>query len=244
MIQGRVADREALRRAMVGCDAAFHCAEYDQPLDDALAGGLRGALGSAWCRLARKIESAFALPQRNLECVEAVLSVALESGINRMICLNAATVPTAAERAALCYHRERGLSVTVLRPATLYGPFCPWTIDAVRALRRGRRPRGGPGPCVYVDHLVEAMLLAASTAAGAGEVFPLHDPEPASCEKLLEAHARALNCRWEPASAAGGREVGGDADIERARRVLGYNPTSGFAQNIERTAAWIKWSRL
>jgi nucleoside-diphosphate-sugar epimerase len=176
-----------------------------------------------------------------------VLSAALQSGMRRVIWLNAATVPTAPERAALCHHRERGVSVTVLRPATLYGPFCAWTVAAVRALRRGRRPRAGRGPCLYVDHLVEAMLLAAGTEAGAGEVFPLRDPEPASCEELLEAHARVVIGSREPASsprAGGGREPAADADIERARRLLGYHPRSGFAENMERTAAWIQWSRL
>jgi oxidoreductase len=245
MIEGHAADREALRRAMAGCDVAFHCAEYDRPPDGTLARGRHGALRSTWRRLARRVDSALVLPRRNLECANAVLSAASQSGVRRVICLNAAAVATAPEAAALRYHRELGLSVTVLRPATLYGPFCDWTADAVRALRRGRKPRGGPAPCLYVDHLVEAMLLAAGTDAGAGDVFPLHDQEPASCEGLLEAHVRAFAGNWEPASASlACQKREGDRDLQRARRVLGYNPSSGFAQNMECTAAWIQWSRL
>jgi nucleoside-diphosphate-sugar epimerase len=245
MIEGHVADREALGRAMEGCDVAFHCAEYDRPPEGTLARGCRGALQSTWRRLARRVDSAFALPRRNLECANAVLSAASQNGIRRVICLNAAAVPSASEEAALRYHRELGLSVTVLRPATLYGPFCSWTADAIRALRNGRKPRGGPAPCLYVDHLVEAMLLAAGTDAGAGDVFPLHDQEPASCEELLEAHVRAFTANWEPASATRAcQEREADPDIQRARHVLGYNPSSGFAQNMECTAAWIRWSRL
>jgi len=245
MIEGRVTDLEVLRRAMAGCDVAFHCAEYDRPLEAARTRGPRDTLRLAWRRLARRVDSAFFLPRRNLECAEAVLSVASQRGVRRVICLNAAAVPTAPEEAALRYHRELGLSVTVLRPATLYGPFCSWTVDAVRALCRGRKPRGGPAPCLYVDHLVEAMLLAMDTDAGAGEVFPLHDQEPASCEELLEAHVHAFNGNWKSASATRRcQERETDADIQRARRVLGYNPSSSFAQNMERTAAWIQWSRL
>jgi nucleoside-diphosphate-sugar epimerase len=247
MIEGPVADREALGRAMADCEATFHCAEYDRPSDGAPAGGLRGAAESASSRRGRRVGSALAFRRRNLDYAEAVLNAAMQSGMGRVICVNAATVSTASERAALRYHREHGLSVTVLRPATLYGPFCAWTIDAVHALRRGRRPPAGRQPCLYVDHLVEAMLLAAGTDSGAGEVFPLHDPEPATCEALLDAHACALVGRWPPAAAtrtADPSECAADANIRRARRVLGYNPRSGFAQNMERTAGWIQWSRL
>jgi len=245
MIEGRIADRDALGRAMAGCDVAFHCAEYDRPWESTLTRGPRDVLRSAWRRLARRVDSAFFLPRRNLEYAEAVLSTALQSGVRRVVCLNAAAVPTAPEAAALRYHRDLGLSVAVLRPATLYGPFCSWTEDVVRALRRGRKPRGGLAPCLYVDHLVEAMLLVVGTDAGAGDVFPLYDQEPASCEELLEAHIRAFTGNWEPASTMQEyqeREI--DADIQRARRVLGYNPSSSFAQNMARTAAWIQWSRL
>jgi nucleoside-diphosphate-sugar epimerase len=91
-----------------------------------------------------------------------------------------------------------------------------------------------------VDHLVEAMLLAAGTDSGAGEVFPLHDPQPATCAQLLDAHACALFGRGRPAATTRAT----DANVRRARRVLGYNPRSGFAQNMERTAGWIQWSRL
>jgi nucleoside-diphosphate-sugar epimerase len=87
-------------------------------------------------------------------------------------------------------------------------------------------------PCLYVDHLVEAMLLAAGTDSGAGEVFPLRDPEPATCEELLDAHACASVGRRSPAVAT--RATG--TNNRRARRVLGYDPSSGFA--------WIQWSGL
>lgn len=240
MIEGRVADRKALGRAMADCEATFHCAEYDRLSDGGHAGAPRRAVGSASSRRGRRLGSMVAVRRRNREYAEAVLDAAVQSGMGRLICVNAATVPTASERAALRFHREHGLSVTVLRPATLYGPFCAWTIDAVRALRRGRRPRAGRQPCLYVDHLVEAMLLAAGTDSGAGEVFPLRDPEPATCKELLDAHACALVGHRRPAATTRAT----DASIRRARRVLGYNPRSRFAQNMERTAGWIQWSRL
>ena len=251
MIEGRVADKETLRRAMADCDVVFHCVEYDRRrFEGALKRGPLASLKAVCRGLVHRFDRAFFWPRRNMECAEAVLSAALQSGITRVVFLNAAAVPTASERAALRYQQERGLSVTVLRPATVYGPFCLWTIDTAGTLRRGRRPRGGPGPCLYVDHLVDAMLLAAATDAGAGQVLSLYDQEPASCDELLEAHARYVIASQERTSAtrearaATGKVQRSDADIQRAQRVLGYHPQNGFTQNMERTTAWLEWSRL
>jgi nucleoside-diphosphate-sugar epimerase len=200
--------------------------------------------------LIHKFDSAFSWPRRNMECAKAVLSTALQSGISRMVFLNAAAVPSASERAVLRYQQERGLSVTVLRPATVYGPFCLWTVHTAGALRRGRRPRGGPGPCLYVDHLVDAMLLAAATDAGAGQVFSLYDEEPASCEELLEAHARwIIASRKRTSATCGARAATGkvprsDANIQQEQRVLGYDPQHSFTHDMECTTAWLEWFRL
>ena len=216
--EGSPEDAQALQRAMVGCDVIFHCAEYDRRLP-ATTTGPRAALAAAWSRVA----TAYTAPRRNRRIARAVLDAAAQNGIRRLVCLNASGHATPAENEALRYPRERGVSVTVLRPATLYGPFCPWTIEAIRAVRRNRRPRIEREPCLYVDHLVEAMLLAARSDAGSGQSFDLCDPEPASCEELFEAHARAAT---------------------RGQAAPVDEPKSGFAETMERTAAWIEWSRL
>jgi hypothetical protein len=233
---------------MADCDVVFHCVEYDRPRskdgpnDEAL-----GSLKQVCRELIHKFDSLFAWPRRNIQYAKAVLSAASRSGISRVVFLNAAAVATASEKAALRYQQEHGLPVTVLRPATLYGPFCLWTVETASALRRGRRPRGGPAPCLYVDHLVDAMLLAAATDAGAGQVFTLCDQEPVSCEELLDAHARCVIASRERTSAtceawAATGKV--HTDIQRAQRVLGYDPQNSFTHNMECTTAWLEWSRL
>ena len=249
MIEGRVADEETLKRAMADCDVVFHCMEYDRRRGrPALRDEPLASLKAVCRRLVHKFHSAFSWSRRNMQCVEAMLSAASRSGITRVVFLNAAAVPTASERAALRYQPKHGLSVIVLRPATVYGPFCFWTVDSVDAIRRGRRPQVGAGPSLYVDHLVEAMLLAAATDAGAEQVFSLYDEEPASCEELFEAHGRCISAERTSANCAAKaatRKVPRlDTDIEQAQRVLGYKPQDNFTQNMERTAAWLEWSRL
>src|SRR5262249_54444690 len=70
-----------------------------------------------------------------------------------------------AEKTALRYAKRYDLPVTILRPTIVYGPFGAWTADTIRAIRRGVMVLvdEGRGICnsLYVDNLVDAMLLAA-----------------------------------------------------------------------------------
>jgi nucleoside-diphosphate-sugar epimerase len=248
-----------------------------------------------------------------------------------------------AEKIALRYYRQHGLPVTVLRPTIVYGPFGSWTVDTVAAIREGRMVlvNGGNGICnsLYVDNLVEAMLLAAEHDGAVGEVFHISDASPVTWKEFIKAHARALGDDYLPPpemtvqeiaaararagnhgpssleqmvrlirdprtrralrsipvvehSVEAGRAIartllpastrhrlrqmllsdntsslrGNGAEtkarplpsqaevdiyttnvvfsIEKARRMLGYDPKISFAEGMERTAAWIRWARL
>src|SRR5262245_51784593 len=117
MVEGRVQDRKALGRAMAGCEVTFHCAEYDQVSAGAAAGARRGAGAAASRRREPRVGSALAVRRQNHEYAEAVFAAARQSGMGRVISISAASAaagPTASERMALRYHRQHGLSVTVL----------------------------------------------------------------------------------------------------------------------------------
>ncbi len=83
------------------------------------------------------------------------------------------------------------LAVTVLRPGILYGPGRPLKAGLVRmgnwwlSIGSGRNAM----PYTYVGNLVEAMLLAATDAAAAGETFNIVDePQAGIVEMLSEEH--------------------------------------------------------
>jgi len=203
MAHGDVLNPDSLRTAMQGCDVVFHCA-----VDNTVGGPLH-----------RRV---------SVEGTANVMQAALETGVKRVVHLSSSAVfgyrpePDAAteagayrysgddycdgkidaEKTALRYYREHALPVTVLRPTIVYGPFSFWDEDAVVAIRQGRMVLvdGAKGICnsLYVDNLVEAMLLAAEHTEAVGEVFHISDAHPITWKDFLEAHARVLGDYYLP----------------------------------------------
>jgi nucleoside-diphosphate-sugar epimerase len=179
----------------------------------------------------------------------------------------------AAEQVVLQAHAAREVMATILRPGDVYGPGSrSWTVLPVEMLRRHQvllpaRGRGTFNP-VFVDDLVDAVLLAATAEDGAGQVFNVTAgtavdtreffvhytrmlgiaPAPVAptsvamvVAELLGRVSRALG-RPSEASAATVRMLAGQGavSIEKARRVLGYEPRVGLAEGMHRTEAWLR----
>jgi UDP-glucose 4-epimerase len=89
----------------------------------------------------------------------------------------------------------------------------------------------------YVDNVVEANLLAASSADGIGEVFNIACGEQVSLNQLMAELRAQLDA---PIEAEHAPERVGEvrhslADVSRAEEVLGYRPQVEFADGIART---------
>ena len=108
-----------------------------------------------------------------------------------------------AEKTALSVHRQHGLPVTILRPSIVYGPFSrSWTASTVAMIRQGQMVlvNMGAGICnsLYVDNLVDAMLLSAEHPGAVGQVFHVSDAQPVTWKEFIEGHARALGDGYLP----------------------------------------------
>lgn len=73
-----------------------------------------------------------------------------------------------------------GVGLVVIRPGNVYGPRgIQWVISALREIQRGTPPiiGGGHGDCgfVYVDNLVDAMILAAENPKAVGRIYNIGD---------------------------------------------------------------------
>ncbi len=73
-----------------------------------------------------------------------------------------------------------GVELVVIRPGNVYGPRgIQWVISALREIQRGTPPiiGGGHGDCgfVYVDNLVDAMILAAENPKAVGRIYNIGD---------------------------------------------------------------------
>jgi nucleoside-diphosphate-sugar epimerase len=104
---------------------------------------------------------------------------------------------------------ERGLAATILQPTIVYGPFSrPWTIDPADMLLNGTvvLPGQGEGFCnaLFVDDLVEALILAAIRPEAEGERFIVSGPEVITWNRFYETIAAAIGApgpEYRPAEA-------------------------------------------
>jgi nucleoside-diphosphate-sugar epimerase len=97
----------------------------------------------------------------------------------------------AAEKYLLKAHREHRLPVVVVQPTIIYGPFAGWTMGPLSDLKSGvvALPNNGKGLCnaVYVDDVVDSLLLAAAGTGMEGERLLISGPEIGTWGQFYEA---------------------------------------------------------
>jgi nucleoside-diphosphate-sugar epimerase len=175
----------------------------------------------------------------------------------------------ASEQVVLQAHAAGELPCTIVRPGDAYGPRSrPWTILPVQEIQRGRmvlpaRGRGVLNP-VYIDNLVDGMELAAGRDEGIGQVFTISDgvgvpvrdffapyaelvgrrvrTAPTGVVLLMARLAARLPIRDSEVNTGAIAYIarGGTYSIEKARRMLGYEPVVGFDEGMRRTLEWLR----
>jgi nucleoside-diphosphate-sugar epimerase/predicted dehydrogenase len=191
LVQGDLKSAEAVERAVAGCEYVFHCAYGSDGEDDS-----------------RRVV--------NAQGTNHVLDAALRHGCRRVVHTSTVTVygntpdgpldETAprrktgfaygdskieAEEAAFRYV-ARGLSVAVVQPTVVYGPFgTTFTAKPLQELKSGRvilvNEGDGLANLVYVDDVVTGMLLAAVHEAAHGESFLLSGQQPETWRTFYSA---------------------------------------------------------
>ena len=168
----------------------------------------------------------------------------------------------------------RRAGAVVVRPGDVYGPRSrQWAVRPLEAMKAGRfaLPRGHDGLVtpVYVDDLVECILLAAtSEAAAPGDAYVAWPGQAISAADFMAYYARMLGRRgvlrlpdpihraavWvEERMARVARRpptVTADAvnyltrnhaySVGRAREVLGWEPQVDLDEGMRRTEAWFR----
>ena len=95
---------------------------------------------------------------------------------------------------------DAGLPVTIVRPASIYGPRGTAFVTDIAGLLRERTMAlvdGGrvPGGFVYVDDVVEAMIAAAGSSRTAGQAYNLSSTRGESWKRYCVSLAAALGLR-------------------------------------------------
>jgi len=196
--EGDLRDEEAVRRALRGVRRVFHCAGHV----------------SDWGSEEQYVAV-------NVTGTQRMLDSACHEDIARFVHLSSIAVfgvpsppsfdddspygpgrdpysrtKIAGKQAALRAHDERGLPVTVLRPAVVYGPLSKWAEEPVAMIRQGKmfllgRGKGTCHPC-YIENLVDAMLLAAEHPRAIGNAYIVADDQPISFAAYFDHLARIV----------------------------------------------------
>jgi nucleoside-diphosphate-sugar epimerase len=196
-MKGDIIDPAVVQQAVRGCEVVFHCAyDFGAARDGQRATAILGTRNVAEAVL-----------RAGVPRLVHVSSLAVYGAISdgeltelspwRKTASRYAQLKRAAERLVLNLYREKGLPVVVLQPTLVYGPFSSqWTIGPSLQLKTGRVPLvdGGGGLCnaVYVDDVVDALLLAARQPQVLGETFLISGDQPVTWRRFYGAYEAAL----------------------------------------------------
>jgi len=97
---------------------------------------------------------------------------------------------------------------------------------------------------VFVSDVVEANLLAMEVPEASGQVFNIAGGSQISVNQLFSILSRLLKADLKPVyrSPRPGDVRHSEADITRARQVLGYSPRIGFEEGLRRTIEWFGYA--
>lgn len=207
IVQCDVSSEESVRCAMKGVTAVVHCARGDAAT--------------------------------NVEGTRIVLDEAQSAGVQRVVHLSTVAVygrqqgsvseaspwaPGAdpygrskVQTEEICAeYGKRGLAITVLRPTIVYGPYSDlWTVEFAQRLSAGEwflPERYSQGTCnlVYVDDVVNAVLLSLRNEKAIGQTFIVNGEERPTWNEYFHALNDALGLQpLRPASALRSRMKAG-----------------------------------
>ena len=163
-----------------------------------------------------------------------------------------------AEQYCQMFTQLYGLETVTIRYFNVFGPrqdpSSPYSgvISLfISALAEGRRPNiygdgGQTRDFTYVANVVDGVLRACHAPDASGEVINVATGGRISLNELFRTVRELTGARVEPVY---GEERAGDvrdsqADIGKARRLLGYEPIVGLADGLQKTVEWYRSSQV
>jgi predicted dehydrogenase/nucleoside-diphosphate-sugar epimerase len=161
----------------------------------------------------------------------------------------------AGERLALAANGA-ALESVVLQPAIVYGPWArQWTTAQLERLPAYNAvlPTGDQGHCnaVYVDDVVDAVLLVLKAPNIAGERFLISGAESVSWGAFFDAYRNLLQLPLPvespalPGTTDWERELYGQRSvisIDHAQKRIGYRPRTSLRDGMALVGTWARWT--
>jgi len=275
LILGDLADSSSIQQAMAGCQIVYHAAAWvgeDGDPSQVWATNVTGTQYLIEAALVEKVKRFVHLSSCAVYGSLQEFEIDETTPMFRTGNLYADT-KIAAEEFVMHAYEKRNLPVTVARPSQVYGPNSnQFTIRPIQAIQSGKMMLidGGRHLCkpIYIDNLVDGLLLCASHPAAVGEVFNFSDGPPVSWHDFFGAYGQMLGKKHLPSvpypvawSVALFYEAqallrGGKANLNRrvldalrssnsfsnqkAQRRLGWQPKVDLAEGMRRTEIWLR----
>jgi UDP-glucose 4-epimerase len=260
LVEGGVADVEAVTKAVDGAEMVVHLAAHRA--------------------VARSVEDPLATDTANTHGTLTVLKAALDAGARRVVYASSSSVygldppmPTpetapprplspygvtklAGEHYCRVFAELYGLETVSFRYFNVFGPrqrpdsaYAAVIPLFIEALRRGEAPTvhgdgGQSRSFTYIDDVVAANLaaLAAPAAACRGRIYNIAGDASYSLLELLAALGRILGVVPAPrfTDPRAGDIRDSRADISSARAHLGFEPRVEFEEGLRRAVAWFE----
>ena len=194
VVRGSFGDSESLGRAVRGVDRIVHLAGVTKAFDE--AGYDAGNVMPVKNLLAAVTEHNPTLKRFLFVSSLTVAGPALE-GIRGVSELDTPAPVSAYGRSklraeALCMECSAALPVTIVRPPAVYGPGDRDVLQIFQMLAKGVLLSAGNASrqrfsMIYVDDLVNGMMMAARSEAAAGRIYYITSPRSSSWDELIVA---------------------------------------------------------
>jgi nucleoside-diphosphate-sugar epimerase len=260
-VEGDLADLDAARRAVDGCEFVLH----------------QAAIPS----VPRSVQDPITSNRANIDATLNVLVAARDAGVRRVVYAGSSSAygdtPTLPKREDMptsplspyalqklvgeqymqLFTRLYGLETVTIRYFNVFGPrqdpSSPYSgviSIFVSALVEGRRPTiygdsGHTRDFTYVANVVDGVLRACSAPGASGEVINVATAGRVSLKQLFDTIRDLTGAAVDPvyAEPRPGDVRDSQADITKARELLGYAPTVSFEEGLRRTLEWYQSSR-
>ena len=147
-----------------------------------------------------------------------------------------------------------GLETVTIRYFNVFGPrqdpssaYSGVISQFAKALTEGRSPTiygdgGQTRDFTYIDNVVDGVLRASEARSANGEVINVATGGRISLLELFGEMKRIIGATVDPVfvEARAGDVRDSQADISKAKRVLGYEPIVPFAEGLARTIRWYR----
>lgn len=273
IVFGDLTKPDTLRAAAEGCDVVLHTAVAYGDRDGQVAVNVEGTRNVAKAAAAADVErfvhvSSIAVYGYALDHLDATEYTPMVPRSHDPY----AETKANGERALQKVAGDTGLVFSVIRPGMIYGPGSqPWTERLFRLAKRRPTPfigdgRGHAHP-IFVDDVIDLMLVLAEHAAARGEAFNCTpDPAPSWREWLRLYQQLAGHDRWlgvppwlarpfarQAALISPKGRAAKEANhllsyiqrpityrMDKARNLLHWRPQVALADGVARCAPWLR----